>query len=157
MKRFCLLKLFLISTLLVACSRNPMAAIYDNDSKIASQGNSYNYYQTVDQNINDSDFTASVHGMDGMDTVWTYNADTDSDAQITYDISLKSGNVKLVLISPDDTLETIFEITNKENINGAKTLSLPKGKNSIKLVSKDKAEFDISFCIDKGDYEKLSF
>ncbi|SKB67370.1 hypothetical protein SAMN06296386_103343 [Lachnospiraceae bacterium] len=147
----------LASCLLVACGANPMAEIYENDTKIASEGNSFNYYKDIEQNIEDSSFTASVHGMDGMDTVWTYNTETESEIQVNFDMALNVGNVKVVFISPDGQLDTIAECTEEETLEGTKTVAVKKGENRIKIVSREKAEFDISLNIDEGTFEKLSF
>ncbi len=147
----------LLSSMFVACGSNPMAAIYENDSKIASEGNSFNYYEDIEQSVETSSFTASVDGMDGMDTVWTYDAATDSEIPIDFRIILNTGDVKIVFISPDGELDTIAECTEETAMEGTKTVSVKQGENRIKIVSRDKAEFDISLNIDEGSFEKLSF
>lgn len=157
MRKSGILGVLLISCLLTACGSNPMAEIYENDSKIASEGNSFSYYEDIEQNVEDSSFIASVHGMDGMDTVWTYNAETESEIQIDFDMALSVGNVKVVFISPDGQLDNIAECTEEETLEGTKAVAVKKGENRIKIVSREKAEFDISLNIDEGTFEKLSF
>lgn len=157
MRKVRLLGLLVAASFLIGCGQNPMAAIYDNDSKIASEGNSYNYYRDVKQDFDESDFTASVRGMDGMDTIWSYDCDSDSEIQINFDMANNVGDVKLVLISPDGELKTILECTNEETFEGSKSLNIKKGENRIKVVARDKAKFDVSLNIDKGSFERMGF
>lgn len=60
--------------LMTGCASNPMAAVYDNDAKIASNTNSYNL-NNYEQTAEDGYFTANVEKMEGMDTIWVFDAE----------------------------------------------------------------------------------
>ena len=60
--------------LLTGCTVNPMVAIYNNNKMIASDTNSYNLNE-VKQTLEEGHFTASVEKMEGMDTIWVFEAE----------------------------------------------------------------------------------
>lgn len=150
-----LVGLVVVGLSFTACGTNTIAAIYDNDSRIASQGNSFSYYADVKQTIDDNQYKSSVHGMDGMDTVWTLDAEDDTEVEIDFNIQHQSGEMKLVLISPDGETENIIECTEETSVEGSPVYELKKGENRIKVVSKDKAEFDLNLSINQGSFEEL--
>ena len=87
----------IVVCLMTGCA-NLMVAIYDNDIKIASNTNSYNL-NNYEQTAEDGHFTASVEKMEGMDTIWVFDAEEDKSLDITYTINVSSGKMKLVLIN----------------------------------------------------------
>lgn len=157
MRKSALTGLVLVASMMIGCGQNPKVAIYNNDARIASDGNSYNFYADVDQDWEDSSYTATVNGMDGMDTVWSCNADDDSIVEIDFDMGLSTGAAKLVFIDPDGKLETIVECSSEGAETGSKAVKIKKGNNRIKLVCRDKAELDMALSIDTGAFEKLGF
>ena len=100
---------FLPAVLLTGCSGNPMAALYDNESAIVSDSNSYNL-DGITQKIEDDTLEITVEKMEGMDTIWSFEADYEAEISMAYRISLESGNLKLVLISPDGDLTTLGRV-----------------------------------------------
>jgi hypothetical protein len=155
MKKLTTLCITLALTSVLGCGQATKSSIYDDPDKIASESNSFSYYEDVDQDIEDTSCTVSVHGMDGMDTIWTIDAADDTEVSIDFELGLQSGEVKLVLISPDGELDNLIECREENYVIGDKNITLKPGKNRIKIVSKDKAEFDLNLSIDDGDFEKL--
>ncbi len=120
----------------MACASKPMVDIYDIDSKIADNSNSYNLIN-CEQRIEEQNYKCSIEKFEGMDTVWTYDAAEDVSAELSFFVSVYDGKMKLVLIAPDDSLTTIAEITPETKLEDPinYTINLKKGKNRIKVVA----------------------
>lgn len=139
-----------------ACSFNPMLAVYDDDSKIASKSNTYNAIN-CNGNIDGTTYEVTAERFEGMDTVWDYDAKEDENVELTYSVSLYSGKMKLVLIAPDDSLTTIAEITSKTDTDNVSTytLDLKKGINRIKVVSGKDTRLDMELSVPVGAFHGL--
>lgn len=141
--------------LLTGCS-NYMASLYDNNEKIASNTNSYTIVG-IEQEIDNDKFSGKVKKLEGMDTIWTYDADEDITIDMIYKLDVKKGKVKLVLISPDKTVTDLIEISEDGDIKDYCTnkVYIKQGENRIKMVAgKDTSlEFDIQ--ISKGEFDGL--
>lgn len=135
--------------ILVGCGTNPMLAIYDNDTKIASESNTYSL-KNIEQVHSDLHFTASVEKMEGMDTVWVFDAEEDTVVDITYQLNVSSGKAKLVLIDPEKEVSVIVECDSKMEEPVQETLDIRKGNNRIKIVAGENTQFDIDFTISHG-------
>ena len=121
----------LVVFLLSGCS-NAMADIYDNESKITSDTNSFNL-DGIEQEIEGNSYNATIEKMEGMDTVWTLDTEEETTVDISYDITLYNGKVKVVLIYPDGELTTLAEcISNQDNSSNSTSLTLPRGEYRIK-------------------------
>lgn len=143
--------------LLIGCT-NFMNSIYDNDKQISRTTNSFSI-ESDDQTLNDTELKGTVKKMVGMDKVWTYDSDEDSDIDITYMFKVKSGKVKLALIHPDDSVETIVETTKDSEVSdtATSTLHLKKGTNRIKIVAAEDTSFEFDINVPKGKLKKLGF
>lgn len=140
--------------IMTCCAANPMVAIYDNDTKIASSSNSYNL-DNVEQTAENGRFTASVERMEGMDTIWVFDAEEDTSADITYTVNVSSGKVKLVLISPKGEVSVIAECDTEMTEPVQSTLQTESGNNRIKIVADRNTKFDIEIAISEGEFKKL--
>lgn len=147
----------IISTLVISgCSIN-MKSVYSNSSKISSNTNTFNL-NDENQTIDEQGYVGKIK-FEGMDTVWTYNAEKNEEVEISYLLSVAKGKAKLVLIKPNGDLETIIE--NKDNtqptdMNSIK-LSLTEGENRIKLVAQDNAQIELKINTSKGELSKVGF
>lgn len=141
---------------LCGCRTNPMLAVYNDDSKIASDSNSYNLIND-EQSIENQNYEGSIEKFEGMDTIWTYDAMEDINLDIEYQVSVHTGKMKLVLIAPDDTLTTIVEVTPKNTMKNIEntTLELKKGKNRIKVVGGKNTKLDLDISIPEGEFSNL--
>lgn len=156
--------LILLSALLIGCSKNSMTYIYDNyitsiyddNEKISSTTNSYSL-NGIEQSINGQQFRANIKRIEGMDTIWTYESDEDRELNMTYLISVTSGKLKLVLISPDNSVTNIIERTNQLNMSNydTNTLHIKKGVNRIKLVADKDTSAELDITIPDGKLKKL--
>ena len=87
---------------------------YNNEKSIASNVNSYNL-NNVTQTSDGGTFSAQVDNMEGMDTIWNYDAATETSTELSYDITLYSGKLKLTLISPNQEVTTLVELDSENN------------------------------------------
>lgn len=153
------MKKMIVGTLLVAFllagRSNAMADVYDNESKIISNTNSFNL-DGIEQEIEGNSYTATIEKMEGMDTVWTLDTEEETTVDIAYDITLYSGKVKVVLLSPDGELTTLAEcISDQDNSSNNTSLSLPQGEYRIKIIAGENTKFDISLSITDGAFHEL--
>lgn len=139
---------------ITGCGRNPMLAVYDDDAKIASSTNTYNLinYEQVQSDLH---FTASVEKMEGMDTIWVFDAEKDTAVDITYKLNVSSGKMKLVLINPEKEISIIAECDSGMEDFVSDTLDIKKGNNRIKIVAGENTQFDIDFTISHGGLKEL--
>lgn len=155
-KKIYIIVIIMISMLLIGCSNNYMTSIYDNNEKISSDANSFNL-DINEQSIEGQQFKAQIKKIEGMDTIWSYESDEDKILDITYLINVKSGKLKLVLISPDNSVNEIIEQTKKSDMMNTSTnsLDIKKGLNRIKIVGDKHTSVDLDIKITQGDFEKL--
>ena len=148
--------LFTLVMFLTGCSENYMASIYDNNKEISSDSNSFNL-DVEEQSIDGQQFNAKINKIEGMDTIWTYEADDDMELDIKYLLNLKAGKVKLVLISPDNSVTNIIEEINQSDANdyAVNTMKIKKGLNRIKIVAGKNTSIEINVVISNGNFEKL--
>ncbi len=90
------------------CCGSRIADLYDNEKEISSDSNSFNL-DGIQQNIEGKKWTASVERLEGMDTVWSCKAQETTEAEFSYEITLYSGKLKVVLIDPEGALTTLAE------------------------------------------------
>ncbi|WP_032122963.1 hypothetical protein [Clostridium amazonitimonense] len=147
----------MIISLLMGCGNNIMDKVYNNNSKIANESDSFGLDKS-EETVKEERYKGKLK-LSGSGTIWTYESDEDFDLQIPYTLSVKSGKAKIVLISPDNTVVTLVENTAKANVEGKTTITAPikKGTNRIKLIGYEKADIDVELNIDKGTFKKISF
>lgn len=156
MKKLMIWPMVFVIVFLTACSVNMMAVMYDNEGRIAGDTDSYNLFE-VKQSQKNNHFYASVGKMEGMDTIWDYNAPEDTELSMTYTLNILSSKAKLVLIHPDGETETLAEMTasSKMTENAVCPLSLKKGLNRIKIVAGENTAFEMDIQINAGNFYKL--
>lgn len=132
-----------------------MADIYDNESKITSDTNSFNL-DGIEQEIEGNSYNATIEKMEGMDTVWTLDTEEETTVDISYDITLYNGKIKVALIYPDGELTTLAECkSNQDNSSNSTSLTLPQGEYRIKIIAGENTKFDISLSITDGSFHEL--
>lgn len=144
----------LIAVCLMTGCANPMVAIYDNDIKIAGSTNSYNL-SNYEQTAEDGHFTASVEKMEGMDTIWVFDAEEDTSLDIAYTLNVSSGKMKLVLINPTGDVSIIAECDTEMTEPVQSALNVESGNNRIKIVAGKNTKFDIEITIPEGEFKEL--
>lgn len=140
--------------LLTGCASNSMVDVYDSNKKIASDTNTYNLIN-YEQTLDDRHFTASVEKMEGMDTIWSFNATEDTTIDITYSLKVFSGKMKLVLINHKGEVLVVTECDSEMTEPVQNMLNIESGNNRIKIVADENTKFDIDISISEGKFEKL--
>lgn len=173
-KHFLLTALFASALSLAGCS-GLGANAYNNERSIASDMNSYNL-NNITQTSDDGTFSAQVGNMEGMDTIWTYDAENETSTELSYDITLYSGKLKLTLISPDKKVTTLVELDSEKDAEDLSastqdssagtsacsasdtvSFSLEPGENRIKVVAGEDTRFDMNLSMPEGEFGELGF
>lgn len=142
--------------LMTGCVSKPTVAVYDNDKKIASDSNTFNLIN-YEQTLEDRHFTASAEKMEGMDTIWSFNASEDTTIDITYSLNVFSGKMKLVLINPKGEVLIVTECDSEMTEPVQDTLNIESGNNRIKIVADENTKFDMDISISEGEFIELGF
>ncbi|MDU4861622.1 MAG: 50S ribosomal protein L7ae [Terrisporobacter othiniensis] len=145
-----------LSMVLVGCSKNYMASIYNDNEKISSDANSFNL--DVDkQSIDGQKSKGVIKKIEGMDTIWTYESDKDMELDMTYLLNVVSGKLKLVLISPDSSVTTLIERSKESEVvdYATNTLQIKKGLNRIKIVANKNTSIEFNIIIPNGQFNEL--
>ena len=147
--------ILLVALLLIGCGQQTQHNVYDDDKQIEGEGNSFSL-RNYNQNKNGDRLYVNVGFMDGMDTIWEYDVNSESTVDIGYDLNLTSGRVKLVLITPDGDLCTIAEATKTDAFSGSQSINVDNGKYRIKLVAEN-AKFELNVSVSAGELYNLGF
>ena len=133
-----------------------MASIYNSVEKISSSTNSFNL-DGANQIIDGDKFVGKVEKFEGMDTIWTYEATEDMELEITYLLNPMKGYVKLVLISPDNSLTDVIERSDKATFNdyATSTVQIQKGTNKLKMVGSKGCSVEFEITIPCGEFNPL--
>lgn len=155
MKKILVITVLCLLIGLTGCRQNEMTSIYNNERKIAEVSNSFGY-DDLQQEIDNNILSISYEKLNGMDTVWLYEANEDMDLDITYQFTVSKGKAKLVHILPDNANQIIIE-KNKDTTAAEETstIFLKKGTNRIKIVATDNADLKMEISIPAGAYEKM--
>lgn len=132
------------------CIMNNGTRVYDNEDMIVKDYNSYNLVMSK-QHVEDNCLTGSAQSLEGMGTIWRFDAAEDTEVNLTYRINVSSGKAKLVLISPDDTITTLAECTpDSDGEEVTETFQANEGENRIKLIGAKGTEIEYEISADKG-------
>ena len=122
--------------------------VYDDNTKISQMGDSYSYIGKV--GTSEGQKTELKFELSGMETLWEIEAEEDSYLDTEYLSSIESGQLKVVMITPQNEVETIFEQTG----TGNKSILVKAGLNRIKIVGKS-AKGNIKFTLYPGENIQL--
>ncbi|AKN30383.1 50S ribosomal protein L7ae [Clostridium carboxidivorans P7] len=155
-KRTLIAAVAMVVSLLVGCSNDVADKVYDDNSKICKEYDTFgmdNSNEKVEQGLYKANLKIS-----GDTTIWEYKSDKDFDLKVPYNLSVKSGKGKIVLISPDNKVTTLVEKSSKADNGGKESmmLSIKKGNNRIKLVGYKKADMNVEIHLDKGNFKTNS-
>lgn len=128
----CLLVLIIV---LSGCSGagQDKQAIYENDAKIAAEGDSYTFTNRVGNSDEESILDLTYDGFTGSNSVWTVEFAEFGTLTLQYQSTVKAGDFKVVLVGPETQVLTLFEGTQWSE----KTADLTAGKYTLKLVGRE--------------------
>ncbi len=143
----------LAASLLAGCAN--LTAIYEDDQRITADADSFHMVRAFSKIVNDN-FKASVGKMEGMDTIWIYEAGEAEDLDITYTIQVSSGKLKLVWIGPEGEASVIVECEGNSAMESVQdTLHVESGRNRVKIVAAEDKQFEIELSIPEGEFQSL--
>lgn len=154
-KRLCLTAVA-AAVLMTGCTMNLGERYYENDKGIADDFNSYNLTNYTGSQEGNTVF-GSAEKMEGMDTIWKYEASEDTEVTFTWKLNVSSGKAKFVLIDPDGNLSTLVECKAESGgeQDGTETFEMKKGENRVKLVGAEKTSLEYEFTADEGNVQTL--
>ena len=120
-------------------------SIFDDESKIINQGDSYTYLTRLGKSIGNEagiEFTS----FSGTDTIYRIVSDGENAVVFSFESIVDKGDFKVVLITPDDEVINIVDGIKE----GSETILLKEGTSRIKLVGK-KAKGEIKLKIESGE------
>lgn len=127
--------------------------IYDDEALIAGDSES-DIWRAYDYCGGENNVKIQKFALNGSDTLWILYANKETDLEITSEFDLRDGRFKLVWVRPDQTVQTLNESGENNTVN----ITLPEGRNVIKMVGqKAKLEdIDISYSgINKEDFDGI--
>lgn len=110
-------------------TNNNKVNMYSNNDKIIQEDDDYMYIIFDNKKIN-NEIEIKYSGFSGIDTIYFLEAKEDTEITMNYDSTVEKGKFKLVLINPDNEIETILEGTDQSS----KTIKLTKGKYRLRNV-----------------------
>ena len=130
---FLLLPIF--TFVFVGCTNNSdKEGIYDSDELQLEVADSYSYSLRDDESENVANqIDLSFRGFIGRDTIWSLNVSQNTDILLTYDSDLRSGEFKVILITPGNEIHTILTMSDQ----GTKTITFPEGVYLIKFIGRN--------------------
>lgn len=145
----------MMSCILTSCVMPSHDNLYDDLESIIKNENTYSVLKSVSK-VEDNTFKKSVESFSGIETIWKCDSEKDEVVDMKYQLSVLKGSVKLVLITGSDNLVEIVELSEGDAPTELleTTLSTEKGMNMIKVIAKDKAEYELYITTSKGGYEK---
>jgi hypothetical protein len=140
------------AVLISGCVMNTGARVYDSDRAIASSSNSYNLTDYTG-NQNGNTVSGSAEKLEGMDTVWSYEAEEEKEVTLSWKLNVSSGKAKFVLINPDGELTTLVECFAGEDSeqSSSGTFEIKQGENRVKLVGAENTSLEYEFTADEGE------
>ena len=140
--------------LLPGCVMNTGARVYDNERALSGEANSYNLTNYSGAQ-SDHTVSGSAEKLEGMDTIWEFDADETEEVNISYSLTVTSGKAKLVYVSPDGIVSTLAEcIAGEESEKSASdSIEARAGENRIRLVGAEGTSLEYEFTADAGEVE----
>ena len=127
--------------------------IYDDETLIAEDSENdvwraYNYCG------GENSVKVSKFALNGSDTLWILYANRETTMEVSSEFSLRDGRFKVVLVGPDQTVQTLNESGEKSTVK----ITLPEGRNVIKMVGQQARLEDINIAYDgikKEDFDSI--
>lgn len=110
-----------------SCNHYQKKDIFDNNSRIVREGDSYSYKDRIGE-IDSSSMDLDISGFYGCDTIWYIESNGDNSISLDYNVELIKGRLKLVIISPEN------KIIKSINKTGSYDINLIEGTSRVKIV-----------------------
>lgn len=130
-QKFALLfSLVILSFVLGGCGIDEdKETIYDDDQRIAQEGDSFSFYQRTGE-TDEKHVDIKYNRFYGVQTLWVIKTKDQSEINLNYNSQVNNGKFKVVLITPEREVINIAE----QNRKGSFKVAVSKGKYSLKIV-----------------------
>ncbi len=129
---------------LMGCGNDFAIREYNDIEKIVQIEDRYAKENSVFNPI-DGGYSLMVSKFDGRETLWKKTLEKNAETEIQLDLSISSGNAKVVYIDCNNNATVLIECS--QNISNeqtaAKTVSLTSGLNRLKIVGYDCKDIDL--------------
>jgi hypothetical protein len=129
---------------LMGCGNEFAIREYNDIEKIVQIEDRYAKENSVFNPI-DGGYSLMVSKFDGRETLWKKTLEKNAETEIQLDLSISSGNAKVVYIDCNNNTTVLIECS--QNISNeqtaAKTVSLTSGLNRLKIVGYDCKDIDL--------------
>ncbi|PKM88892.1 MAG: hypothetical protein CVU87_06435 [Firmicutes bacterium HGW-Firmicutes-12] len=106
--------------------------IYDNETSIVQEGDTFSFYKRIGK-ADEKQVNIKYSRFFGVQTLWAIQVEEKSEIELNYKSQVKSGDFKVVIVTPKQELLNIAE----QNSTGSVIVAASKGKYSIKIVGKN--------------------
>ena len=118
--------------ILVGCSIDPQKKIiFDRDSRIVQDGDSYHFTDRIGK-VDENDVDLTYSGFYGVQTLWVIKTEKMQEITIDYNSQVKSGDFKIVVVTPKREVQTITQQKSK----GMYKFVAVKGTYKVKIVGR---------------------
>ncbi len=147
-KRIALICLLGLSALFTGCIYDKTASNYAGKDTIVMEGDQIGINKAFVIKETEGKFSTQFD-FNGTYTLWQFDS-VEENLIFDYELELKKGDLKLVIIDPQNKITTVFEQNGKGKITGSENFKLSKGHYRMKLVSKSNSEGKISLKVNCG-------
>lgn len=152
MKKIVLLIITL--ALISGCSTSKAASVYDDETLLV-ESHDIRKLEDTKEEFSTHEYHTTLK-LEGSATVWTIDSKQQQKLNMEYELQVRSGKAKLILIQPDNHIVLLSE---KENVEGtvsgssipADTVTLQTGISRIRLIGKDMAEINLRISSAQGE------
>jgi cell division protein YceG involved in septum cleavage len=113
---------------------NKQSEIFDNQVRLMESADSYTFTKKTGDITNEQG-VANFSGFSGVYTVWNLTSAYDVTTNLTISGKIERGNFKLIQITSDHQLVTLWEGGEDKDIS----ISIPEGNSAIKWVGQNSA------------------
>lgn len=129
----CVRLLFCISFILIIAGCSQMnsyqSSLYNDNSKIASQGDSYTFRDRIGSTRSDN-LSLTFSGFYGKQTIWRMDAIEIGSINLDVRTILKGGKFKICLVNTNKEVSVIAEGQNSKNVS----ISIPTGRSALVII-----------------------
>ena len=126
--------LLIVLLCLGGCGSGNQGKIYENEDRLKESGDSYSFSNKVGE-VTQEQGDVEFSGFSGVYTAWYLTSTSDTTTQIMISGKIKRGDFKLVQITADDQLITLWEGEGNKDMS----ITIPEGESSIKWVGRNAA------------------
>lgn len=127
--------LAVLSCMLFGCGVDEeKKGIYDSEKRIAEEGDSF-FFSNRTGKADGKHIDMEYKMFYGVKVLWVIEAEDNSEIELSYDLQVKEGEFKIVLVTPKAEIINIAEQSKKGSFN----IDASEGKYSIKIVGRKAA------------------